>query len=512
MKIRTFLTAIGIMLFMSSAFSLGQKAGRRYDLAVWQNAVVSLREGKREEALQLFKNALGDKPDRGMVEQAGRLFRQSDAIQEAEAIYQWGRSTLKEKDLFAYELGELYQMQLKYREAVREYALAYKKQPPRVMGKFDEISLQAGYLPVAKLAEAVVDRDSDDGKWLVGELFRKAGDIPRAWHYQKKIADPKRLQAAVNQLTAGPGARVKTSIDIIEEYLNNKRFDEIFWKMKLSDILLDNSQYDRAEKILEDLAGRNLPPAKLRLAELWLKYKKAPEKARALIEGQSRTWPDSLRTEAEFAFSLCLAAQDSFGRAMEVCQDMTKEQRPASIRQRAYLMLGEMNLAGNKMDQALENYGQAVRTDEEGRYANDALVMILLISQAKTDKISILTMLADAVASKYGRDASKIWKKFSALADSAAGTMAGDMALWELSDEYGFQGQLSESAGALKRLTESASDSLTSARAYYRLGQLYNRMGQEKNGLECWKAGIMRHPNTSWAEMMRQEMETTQGR
>jgi tetratricopeptide (TPR) repeat protein len=164
----------------------GQKP-QRFDRSIWQKAVACLRDGNREAALEQFKASLADPPDQEMVRQAGRLLQQAEAATQAEAIYLWGRKALKEKELFAYELGEIYQQQLKYREAVREFGRALKQQPGRAMGKFEELSLQAGYKAVSLLAENEVAVETDDGRWLLGELFRKSGDHQRAWHYYKKI-------------------------------------------------------------------------------------------------------------------------------------------------------------------------------------------------------------------------------------------------------------------------------------------------------------------------------------
>jgi tetratricopeptide (TPR) repeat protein len=174
-------------------------------------------------------------------------------------------------------------------------------------------------------------------------------------------------------------------------------------------------------------------------------------------------------------------------------------------------MLGEIKLAQNQADEALKYYGQAARADPQGSYANDALARILLISQAKTDKISDVELLGRAMAFKYRGEQARAEITFAQLADSASGTMAGDLALTELAEMALSRGHFERAIEPLRKLAESTSDTTTAASAYHRMGRIYyHQVKQKKAALECWRAGIMKYPNTSWAEMMRQEMESGQ--
>lgn len=489
----------------------GQKP-QRFDRSIWQKAVVSLREGHRETALEQFKLSLGDKPDQEMVRQAGRILQQNEAANQAEALYLWGRKALKEKEIFAYELGEIFQQQLKYREAVREFARVLKQQPGKAMGKFEELSLQAGYKAVSLLAQNQVDAETDDGRWLLGELFRKSGDHQRAWHYYKKIKDQKRLRMAVGQLTAQPGQDISMVISVIAEYLEKERPDSIFWEMKLSELYLAKGDHQEAEKILIPLSDKKIPQAQLALAGLWLRNKNDPRRAMALIEGQKNFWPDSLKIEGEFTCCLCLMAMGNWEQAGDKCAELAEGRYHTNVKQRAYYMLGEIKLAQNQTDEALKFYGQAARADQEGSYANDALARILLISQAKTDKISDVELLGRAMAFKYRGDQVRAEKTFSQLADSARGAMAGDLALTELAEMDLSQERFNQAVDRLRSLAASTTDTTTAASACYRMGRIYyHQLKQKKAALECWRAGIIKYPNTSWAEMMRQEMESGQG-
>jgi tetratricopeptide (TPR) repeat protein len=509
MKIKFNLLMVPVLCLAIFA-AQGQKP-QRFDRSAWQRAGAYLVEGKQEAALEQFKLSLGEKPDPEMVRQAGRILQQAEAIAQAEDIYLWGRKALKEKDLFGYELGEIFQQQLKYREAVGEFARALKQQPGRVMGKFEEISLQAGYKAIAQLAENEVDAGTDEGRWLLGELFRKSGDYQKAWNYHKRIKDQQRLRMAVGQLAAQPDQDISTAISVISEYLEGDRADSVFWEMKLSGLYLAKGDHQKAEKILISLSDKKIPQAQLKLAGLWLKYNNDPRRALGLIAEKKKIWPDSLKIEGEFTSCLCLMAMGDWERAGDKCTGMAEGKYNPVIIQRAYYMLGEIKLAQNQIDEALTYYGQAARADQEGPYANDALARILLISQAKTDKISDVELLGRAMAFKYGGDQVRAGKTFAQLADSASGTMAGDLALTELAEMDIAQGHFNQAIDRLKRLAASTSDAIPAANAYYMMGRIYYHQIKKKSAaLECWRAGIMKYPNTSWAEMMRQELEAGQ--
>jgi len=394
---------------------------------------------------------------------------------------------------------------------VREFGRSLQHQPARAMGKFDELSLQAGDKAIALLTEKEVDKDTDDGKWLLGELFLKSGDRTRAWHYLRGIKDGKRLKIAVSQMTDKPDLNVSESIAIITEYLDKERPDRITWEIKLADLYLKDRDYKKAEKTLIALFDKKVPQAQLELARFRLQQAKSPAQAKELIENQKKNWPDSLKIEGEFTVCQCLLVMGDWTQAVKKCTDLAEGRYPSEIKQRALYNLGEIKLAENNVEEALKYYGKAARLNEEGTYANDALSRILLISQAKTDKMNTSEMLARALSCQLKGEAAKAEDEYMILADSARGTMAGDLALSELAEMQMARGSYKQVAILLSKLAESSSDSLTAAKAWYQMGRVhYNQLGQKKTGMECWRTGILKYPNTAWAEMMRQEMESGQ--
>lgn len=486
----------------------GQNKNAGIDQNVWQKALQSLREGKHNEALEQFKVSLGEKPGLDMTLMAGRTLRQNEATNQAQDLYLWARKTLKRKDIFSFELGELYQLQQKYREAIREFGRSASLDPPRALGKFNELVLQIGRKNVIKLAELEISADNDDTRWLMGELHRESGDLIRSWGYFRELKDEKRRQSAVGRLVADQGKNLKAAITVLSEYLDREKNDRSKWEMVLADLYLQNREYKKAEKILVHLSQEKNPLAQLELSRLWLEQDNDPGKALRFLEEHKGGWPDSLRTEGEFVAGQCLAASEDWAGALDKYSKLVAGNYSGSTRQRALFMSGEIQTAAGLAEEAMKFYQQAAKVSDSGLYANDALLRMLLISQAKTDKITTLEVLSRAVKYKVTGQNEKARQEYMVLADSASGMMAGDWALSELADMELSADRYQQAIDWLKKLEQRTEDELTAAKAFYRVGWIYRYdLGQDNKGLESWRAGILKYPNTCWAESMRREID-----
>jgi tetratricopeptide (TPR) repeat protein len=260
--------------------------------------------------------------------------------------------------------------------------------------------------------------------------------------------------------------------------------------------------------VLDRLSGRGNPEAQFRLARLWLDAAGRPEAAGEMVRKRSSGWPAGLRTEGDLLACRCLMAEGRWSEAARRCSILAASRDP-EVRQRAYFLWGEIASAGNDFDEALSRYSRAVRALDGGELANDALARILLISQVKTDKMSALEMLGRAISIRYGTDGEASLRAWASLADSASGTVAGDLALEEMSGLNLGAGRYRQAMENLTRLSQTTGDSLTAARAFHQMGRLaLDRGGDRKTAAARWEQGILKYPNTSWAELMRQALES----
>lgn len=474
----------------------------------WNKAAIQLREGRADQALEAFKRALGQKPDRNRLSQAGRMLSEAQGLSQAEDLYRWGRKALGQGDLFALELGAINQLQMRYPEAATEYFLALKSQPEMAIARFRGLALVVGSREVARLAEGRVKESGDQTRWLLAELWRQAGDVRRAWGHARKIRDRKLLTQSFSRLLEGLGQDRAAAIALTEDYLSTAPADSLALLISLSDMYLEGGQARKAEGVLARLAGRGHAEAQYRLAWLSLELQGRPDKAEEIVRDRSSNWPPSLKAEGELLACRCQMAEGRWGEAARRCSLLT-ESRDPEMRQRAFFLWGESALAEGLFDQALIRYSQAAWALEDGGLTNDALARILLISQAKTDKIATLRLVSSAISCHYGVEREEALRAYGELADSAPGTLAGDLALEEMADLSLRLGRYRQAMGHLARLVETTGDSLTAARAFHQMGALsLNQGGDRKQAAAKWEQGILRYPNTSWAELMRQALES----
>lgn len=507
MKIKLLKYLLLILALLSNMLK-AQKPVTSFSPGDWQKAVSVLRDGKHDNAADLFKKAIGRVPDREKIVQAGNLLKQAGAISQAEDIYLWGRKSLRDKSVYSYELGSLFQQQLRYEDAVREYSLFLKQNPEIVMIKFNELALQAGYGPIAILAERYINPGTDDGKWLIGYLLNKSDKMLQSWHYLKDLNDHQKMSTAIQMLTSRVDLDFNNAIIILEEYLSKDRPDSDKWSKKLAEYYIETGKFNKAEELLIKLADGETPAFQIQLAEYYSKYGKDPCRAVSLTSDYGKNWPDTLKYRYKFIQYRCFLAQNDLIHAQKCLYEMVEESNPIWVRQKAYYLWGELCLATEQPDSAAKMYGRVVGMQHEGEYVNDALDKILLISQIKTDKITLMPILCQALAAKSSCNYEKARKTFLALADSASGTKAGDYALSEICEIEITSGSYSNAIKWLIRLSESTDDSLVAAEAYYRRGKIYKKnFSQKSEAVECWRQGILKYPNTSWAEMMRQQID-----
>ena len=502
----TYLSIAWLLLAMPELW--GQGASPAFNQAEWNKAVIQLREGRADQAAEAFKRALGQRPDRNRLAQAGRMLSEAQGLIPAESLYRWGRKVLGQGDLFAIELGSINQSQLKYPEAVSEYLLALKSQPEMAKARFRELALVAGSGKVARLAERQAKEAGDHGRWLVAELWHQAGDSRRAWDHARRIRDRKLLAQAFTRLLEGLAQDRNAAIALTEDYLSTAPADSLALLISLSDMYLEGGQTLKAEGVLALLAGRDHAEAQYRLAWMWLESHGRPDKAEEIVRDRSPNWPPGLKNEGELLSCRCQMAEGRWGEAARRCSLLT-EGRDPEMRQRAFFLWGESALAQGIFDQALSHFSQAVRALEDGGLANDALARILLISQAKTDKINNLSLISRAISCHYSLDRGEALRAYGELADSVPGTLAGDLALEEMASLSLRLGGYRQAMSHLARLAETTGDSLTAARAFHQMGVLsWNQGGDPRQAAEKWEQGILRYPNTSWAELMRQALES----
>lgn len=474
----------------------------------WQSAWNAAQQGRHQEALDGFKSVLEKKADQGLYLQAGALLARQGAQAQAEELYLWGRKTLKQPRAFADRLAEIYQSQLRHDRAVAEWMSLLPDRADLVGAKLVETSQHIGLKNTAALAEANLKGAGDAGWLVLGGLHLSARDDRQAWRAFSRIRDPGLLRKAVDQVLAA-GLPASRQIPALEEYLAKSGGKEQDLLARLGSHYMGTRQFQKASDVFSKMLPLNRPLATVLSARALLGQGNHAEALRTISDGgAAKGWPDTLRWEARLLEAQARLMSGEGPAAAGLLAVLAGDSSArADFRQRAAFKLAETHLMSGRADSALAGYRRAVDLGMGGEPSNDALLRMILISEHKADRMEALTDFGRGLGEKARGDYSAAARSLSQVAEGNPGTSLADQAMLELALMRQEQGEFRQAAEAWSRLAEAASDSVLSCRASYRQGMVLRyELDKPGEAAGVWKRAVVRYPDFSWSDLMRQEL------
>lgn len=480
----------------------GEEANR------WQAACSLAQQGRLDQALQGFKSVLEERNDLNLYHQAGALLvRQGGQVQATE-LYLWGRRGLKQPKAFADRLAEIYQAQQKYDRAVAELMNLLPTQFDLARLKLTEIGRNIGWVKTASLVEPNIKGSGDAGWLVLGGLYLSAKDDRRAWGAFSRMRDVGRLRKAVDQMLAA-GIPVKKQIEVMEHYLARISGPDLGLLEKLGRLYMEARQFTKAQDIFTRMLTLNRPLATVLSARALLKQGDHSN-ALAVLDPmrRGRSWPDTLRWEADMLVAQARLISGDPAAAAGAYRSMAGDTKVSiEFRQRAAFKMAEAHLMSGQVDSALADYRRVLDLGLGGDLSNDAMLRVILISEHKADKIEGLKLFGRGLMEKAGARYDPAAGSFSLVAEKYPGTTLADQALLELALMRQEQGEIQGAAGIWQRLAESAWEPALSCRASYQQGMILRyELNREEEATEVWRQAIIKHPDFSWSDLMRQEL------
>jgi len=491
-----------------SSFALWSQPLKGEDARRWQAAWSACQQGRNREALEGFKAVLDGKKDQGLFLQAGALLARQGGQEQAEELYLWGRARLKQPKAFAERLAEIYQSRLKHDLAVREWMKLLPERYDLVRARLSEISQHIGPEKAAAMAEAEA-KDAGDAGWLAaGGLYLAAKDDDRAWRAFSRMKDMGLLRKAVDQ-AAQAGVPVSRQAPMLEEYLDRSGWKEADLLARLGDYYMDLHQFNKASAVFWRMAPLDCPLAAVMAARAELRQGGHERALRLLGQGRpDADWPDSLRWEGRLLEAQARLMSGGMDEARRIYGRLAEDSAAGlRFRQKAEYLLAETYLMGGEADSALAGYRRAVQMGMGGEPSNDAMLRMILISEHKAGRMEGLSLFGRGLAGKAGNGFDEAARSFIKTAEKYPGTTLADQALLELALMREEQGEPSGAADAWRRLAETASDPSLSCRASYRWGMVLRYdLGKPAEAAGVWKQAIVKNPDFSWSDLMRQEL------
>ena len=503
---RNFVHILCACLTILAADAHSQAKPARVPADQWQQAE-RLAPAQPDEALSRFKRLLQGLADSTRVRSAAAVLRQAGALRQAEQLLLWAAGRMRTKAAFAPQLADLYQTQLRYDDAVHQLALAMENGANTAAASLEAVAVQTGFEKTAALLQRETLR-RDESLRLRGDLWTRAGDLPRAWESYRDVGDVPLVGSLLTTLLQrDPPA--EQAAGFIRSYLKRQPKDIGQWELRLAGYQLSLGENDDAQRLLEGLAGRGVFPAQYELSRYWLEQRHSPAESRRVMEQYARAWPGPLRVEGQFLTAAILEASGRADSALAVLSMLADTGIAAGIRQRAYFQMGEIEFARQNFDRAAELYDKVPNLGLSGDLVNDALAQLLLLSENKTDKMGQLKAWAAGRAAEQRLDFKQASETYRSLADSGGGLQGkAQVRLAQLAEQ---QRDFRDAARQYQLVGQSSSDTLLAAEALYRAGKLrLQRLSDPAAARQLWEQGIIKYPDTSWADLMRGELERLQ--
>ncbi|MCU0606915.1 MAG: hypothetical protein MUF78_05745 [Candidatus Edwardsbacteria bacterium] len=469
----------------------------------WLQAERRARGGEAGPAMDQFRQLLSQSTDPALVRSAAGALREAGAVAEAERLLLLARDRLKPKVPFHQELADLYQSQLKYREAARELAQALNAGTVSAAAGLDAIGVQAGPERLGRWLEEVRPA-SDELLRVRAQAWLRAGDAEKSWRSAAAISKDQTAAALLSRLLAQPAVYPETAAAMIERYLQRRPQDRRAWELRLAHAQGEAGMTDRAQRLLERLSGEGDQEAQRRLAALLLEQRLRPDEALAALDRYAAGWREPLRTEGGFLRAAALAALARWEDALAALDSLAGPARPAAVRQRALFERAEISCWLKRFDDAAAQYSEVAKLGPAGDVVNDALARMLLISEHKTATIEALRRWADGRALEAQLRFDQADRCYRELADEQPGTgLAGEAAL-RRAELAVRRRDWRAAADRYQELGELSADTALASEGFYRAGLLRRgRLDDAAGARRLWERGILRYPDTSWADLMR---------
>lgn len=473
----------------------------------WRQAESMARNGEAGAAMDRFRQLLSQSTDPALVRSAAAALRNAGAVGEAERLLVLARGRLRPRAPFHQELADLYRSQLKYREAAHELAQALNAGIAAAAPGLAAIGVQTGE---QRLAQWLEDErpQSDEFLRVRAEAWLAAGDIAKSWRSAVAISNDQLAASLLARLLAQPALSAESAVPMIERYLKRGPRDRRAWVLRLAEAAADAGMPDRAQRLLEQLSGERDQEAQLRLARLQLERRFRPGDALATLDRHAAGWRDPQRSEGAFLRARALAALARWDEAVTVLDSLADPDRPAAIRQRALFERAEISCWLKRFDDAAAQYAEVTRLGPAGDVVNDALARMLLISEHKTATIDALRRWADGRALEAQFRFDQADRCYRELADSQPAAGLGGEALLCRAELAVRRRDWGAAASRYAELGELPADTALAAEGLYRAGLLRReRLGDAAGARRLWEQGILRYPDTSWADLMRGELD-----
>jgi len=396
-------------------------------------------------------------------------------------------------DMFSSELANIYESQMNYPAAAREYLIRLVKAPDRFLSLSSKIlALVEDSEDDDSIIDAVKDmidshKNSDVLHEMLGDIYIKTGRMKLAFDTYKDLGKNKKDDGESLYRFAERCVDFKaydTAIDAVDNYLSvssNLRRKDMALLLK-GKALKYEGYNDRAlvvlQGILQDARDTRFKgEAGFLIGIIHAENNRcAPALAAWENSLDYQSYPE-LKEKVIFEMARCQLRLGSYGTAESLLTIIAQGKNEGEIKEKSQFLLGDLALFKNNYQQAYNAYVNIIKTYPRGDFANDAITRVSVISTIGIDSSgitadnSVLDLYAGAVeANMLGNYEGAV---SLLLNEKLAGSPIGENALFYAGTICADAGLGDKAIGLLKSYIEKYPEGLFLDRVYLILGDQY---------------------------------------
>ena len=504
---------------------------------------VRYRSGQHQEALQIWAELLEKFPKNKVVySYVANAMIGNRLYDEAIDVYLRARKKFKSKELFVFELANLYAIRLNYRAATEEY-LNYLERHPNQFGYIE--SRIASYTKekeqahkVAELLRARLEKTRQPYlvRKLLANLYLRVEEYGRALQQFKileAVENPAARSRATGQelyffadkaLRAGGYDYAREAYRLILSNYPNSPFR---WRALYGLALASQKQGQAHEAIqaysdLIETAPRSPQAydAQFQIAEIYFSDLFQLDKALDAYQTLLARYPGGRKTiEVYFRIGDCYTARGDLETALNWYEKpLGGSGLDPVVRDRALYKAAYVDFIRGDYERAVERLQQITANLDEKpggsqQYVNDAFELIMLIEDNRRDSEEALTRFARAQQLKLQRNYADAAEQLLAILKEFPEAAIVDESLLELGEISRLQGNYGQAVGYFSELLQSHPQSVYADLAQKRIGEVYEEgLGDYQKAYHAYEQVLINYPSSLYLEEVRQRMRRLQSR
>lgn len=490
------------------------------------------KSGQEEEAEEMWRGVIHQDPDnQATYSGVARQYLYNGVVDKAIATYLRGRERLGKSSLFAKDLARLYESQMEYGDAAREY-LCLLEEDPR----------QFSYV------ENMISRfkRTGEGDEEVTEVLENAvANNPNNSHIRKllgglylRLAQPESAFGQYREVDVIEGSRGGTLIDFADW-----SYREGFYSTALKAYEHISESYPESPIKPKALQGTGRALAKLgRFQEAILAYKSlvsqypnSKEMESALFEigrvqlqegGEVDSALSTFRNlvlarkrgphyfGAMFYIGECQLVKDDLNSALQEYETIQNEARQSpEIAEEASYKTAEIKFFRGDFDGALEEFENMTQSYPKGMFVNDALTLMVFIEENRLSGDDALKAFAHAALRERQNRSQEAIETYERIRTSYPHSFLADDALLKIGDIQNQEGNFETAIETFENLVAKYPSSDLCDEAQRRIGEIYEIGLQDvPKAIEAYEEILSKYPESLLYDSVRKRIRELQGK